>query len=96
MGLPNGVKPEEKCADMMASRGMGSIQKSKMPKGVKKLHYASGGAVTPAALIDGNEFLLAAQRYGLGTDKESLNKIVNLVNQGETVESAAKKLGGKK
>jgi predicted transcriptional regulator len=40
---------------------------------------------------------MAAKRYGLDDlDEEVLNKIVNLVNQGETVDSAAKKVAGKK
>ena len=81
---------------MMASRGMGAIAKSKMPIGMKKLSYASGGKL-PAAYIDGDKFVMAAKRYGLDDlDETVLNKIVNLVNQGETVDSAAKKVAGKK
>jgi hypothetical protein len=82
---------------MMASRGMGAIAKSKMPNGKKNLRYAGGGEVLPAALIDGDQFVLAAQRHGLDDlDERVLNKIVKLVNQGETVDSAAKKVAGKK
>ena len=82
---------------MMASRGMGVIAKSKTPGGMKKSSYAEGGQVSPAALIDGDEFVEAAKRHGLDdSDKRVLNRIVNLVNQGETVESAAKKVAGKK
>jgi hypothetical protein len=84
------------CADMLASRGMGVIAKSKMPSGVRKSRFASGGKL-PAAFIDGDEFVMAAKRYGLNDlDESVLNKIVNLVNQGETVDSAAKKVAGKK
>ena len=79
----------------MASRGMGAIAKSKMPSGMRKSHFASGGKL-PAAFIDGDEFVMAAKRYGLDDlDESVLNKIVNLVNQGETVDSAAKKVAGK-
>ncbi len=81
---------------MMSSRGMGAIAKSKMPSGMRKSRFASGGKL-PAAFIDGDEFVMAAKRYGLNDlDESVLNKIVNLVNQGETVDSAAKKVAGKK
>jgi hypothetical protein len=50
---------------------------------------------SPAASIDGNEFVLAAQKYGLPTDMDSMNKIVNLVNSGMDVDSAARALSGK-
>jgi hypothetical protein len=80
---------------MMASRGMGAIAKSKMPNGMKKSRYAGGGKL-PAAFINGDEFVDAAKRYGLDDlDERILNKIVNLVNQGETVDSAARKVAGK-
>jgi hypothetical protein len=83
-------------ADMLASRGMGVIAKSKIPSGMRKSRFASGGKL-PAAFIDGDEFVMAAKRYGLNDlDEAVLNKIVNLVNQGETVDSAAKKVAGKK
>jgi len=82
---------------MMASRGLGAIAKSKMPGGMRKSRYAGGGQVSPAALIDGDEFVEAAKRHGLDdSNRRVLNKIVDLVNQGETVESAAKKVAGKK
>jgi tetrahydromethanopterin S-methyltransferase subunit G len=81
---------------MMSSRGMGAIAKSKMPSGTRKSRYAGGGKL-PAAYIDGDEFVTAAQRNGLDDlDIRVLNKIVDLVNQGETVEAAAKKVAGKK
>jgi len=81
---------------MMASRGMGVIAKSKMPSGMRKSRFASGGKL-PAAYIDGDKFVMAAKRYGLDDlDESVLNKIVNLVNQGETVDSAAKKVADKK
>jgi len=52
-------------------------------------------AISPAASIDGNTFVLAAQKYGLPTDMDSMNRIVNLVNAGMDVESAAKSLAQK-
>ena len=53
MVLPKKAKHAEKCADMLASRGMGAMLPSKMPKGVKKARrdntdftqYAEGGQV---------------------------------------------------
>jgi len=81
---------------MMASRGMGAIAKSKMPIGMKKSSYAGGGKL-PAAYIDGDKFVMAAKRYGLDDlDEKVLNKIVNLVNQSETVDYATKKSADKK
>jgi len=86
---------------MMASRGMGAIAPSKMPKGVRKARrddtdftqYAEGGMVQPAATIDGDEFVMAAKKYGLNSsDTGLLNKIVNLVNRGQSVDSAAKQV----
>ena len=83
---------------------MGAIDPSKMPRGKRKkrrddtdfTQYAEGGEVKPAAKIDGNEFVLAAQKYGLDDlDKNLLNKIVNLVNQGKSVDQAAKQIRDK-
>jgi hypothetical protein len=56
MELHNGAKLVERCADMLASRGMGAVNPSKMPKGVKKARrddtdftqYAEGGTVNAA------------------------------------------------
>ena len=52
--------------------------------------FAAGGAAQPAALIDGNDFVKAAQANGLKTDNATLNKIVARVNKGESVQEAAK------
>jgi hypothetical protein len=90
---------------MMASRGMGSIASSKMPGGQKKARrddtdftqYAEGGPVKRAASIDGDEFVMAAKRQGLDyNNRQVLNRMVDMVNGGETVDVAAKKLAGKK
>ena len=84
----------------MASRGMGAVNPSKMPGKKKKARrddtdftqYAEGGKL-PAAFIDGNEFVNAAKRYGLDDlDENLLNKIVDLVNQGKSVDKAAKQV----
>ena len=56
----------------------------------KAQKYAAGGSVMAAANIDGNEFVEAAQAYGLKTDNATLNKIVARVNKGESVRQAAK------
>ena len=52
--------------------------------------FAAGGAAQPAANIDGNDFVKAAQANGLKTDNATLNKIVARVNRGESVQEAAK------
>jgi len=89
---------------MRASRGMGAIAPSKMPKGVRKARrddtdftqYAEGGAVRRAASIDGDEFVRAAKRQGLDyNSRQVLNQIVDMVNDGDSVETAAKKVAGK-
>jgi hypothetical protein len=52
-----------------------------------------GGEVkAPAAQIDGNQFVVAAQKYGLDDDMGTLNKMVSLVNMGATVDEAARAL----
>jgi hypothetical protein len=55
--------------------------------------YAAGGM--PASKIDGNDFVLAAQKYGLGDDITTLNKIVNYVNKGMSVNQAAEMVASK-
>ena len=48
----------------------------------------------PAASMDGSIFVNAAQKFGLPTDNDTLNKIVAMVNLGETPEAAAQKFSG--
>ncbi len=50
---------------------------------------AIGQGSYPAAAMDGNVFVMAAQNAGIGTDIETLNMIVDLVNQGIAPEMAA-------
>jgi hypothetical protein len=57
--------------------------------------YQSQGGTMPAASIDGNTFVKAAQAVGLSTDNSTLNKIVDLVNQGMSVTEAAKAVASK-
>ena len=54
--------------------------------------YQSQGGTMPAASIDGNTFVKAAMAVGLPTDNTTLNKLVNLVNQGMSVQEAAKRV----
>ena len=62
---------------------------------LQKMGKKAGGEVkAPAAQIDGNQFVVAAQKYGLGDDMATLNKMVSLVNQGATVDEAARVLAG--
>jgi hypothetical protein len=54
---------------------------------------AEGGYIKkPAAYIDGNEFFLAAKKYGIKDSMNNLNKIVDLVNKGLTVDDAARQV----
>jgi hypothetical protein len=46
----------------------------------------------PAAYIDGNEFVLAAKKYGIKDSMNNLNKIVDLVNKGLSVDDAAQQV----
>jgi hypothetical protein len=48
--------------------------------------------VLPAAKIDGEVFYQVAKKYNLGTDNDSMNRIVNLVNQGMSPDDAGKAL----
>ena len=62
--------------------------------------YKEGGAVDkpaeggkqPAAYIDGSEFVEAAKKYGIKDSMNNLNKIVDLVNKGLTVDDAARQV----
>jgi len=66
--LPNVVKLAERCVDMIASRGMGAISPSKMPKGAKKARrdntdftqYAEGGPIGLYANINAKKKRIAA------------------------------------
>ena len=49
----------------------------------------------PAASIDGEVFYQVAKKYNLGTDMDSMNQIVNLVNQGMSPDAAGMVLSGK-
>jgi hypothetical protein len=73
-------------------------------KGVRKARrdntdftqYKEGGDVMPAAKINGEVFVEAAMRHGLNpSSMQVLNKIVNLVNLGDTPDAAAKKVASK-
>ena len=67
---------------------------------LQKLGKKKGGLVKkeggyikkPAAYIDGNEFVLAAQKYGIKDSMNNLNKIVDLVNKGLSVDDAARQV----
>jgi hypothetical protein len=48
----------------------------------------------PAASMDGSIFVNAAKKFGLPTDNDTLNKIVAMVNLGESPDNAAQKLSG--
>jgi hypothetical protein len=62
---------------------------------MQKLGLKKGGEVkAPAAHIDGDKFVVAAQKYKLGDDMSTLNKMVSLVNMGATVDEAAQVLAG--
>jgi hypothetical protein len=54
---------------------------------------AEGGYIKkPAAYINGDEFVNAAKKYGIKDSMNNLNKIVDLVNKGYTVDDAARQV----
>jgi hypothetical protein len=62
---------------------------------MQKMGKKKGGEVkAPAAQIDGNQFVVAAQKYGLDGGMGTLNRMVSLVNMGATVDEAARALSG--
>jgi hypothetical protein len=68
------------------------LQKLGLKKGgaVKK---AEGGYLKkPAAYINGDEFVNAAKKYGIKDSMNNLNKIVDLVNKGLSVDDAARQV----
>jgi hypothetical protein len=46
----------------------------------------------PAAHIDGSQFVEAAKKYGIKDSMNNLNKIVDLVNKGLSVDDAARQV----
>ena len=46
----------------------------------------------PAAYINGDEFVNAAKKYGIKDSMNNLNKIVDLVNKGLSVDDAARQV----
>jgi hypothetical protein len=68
---------------------------------MQKLGLKEGGAVKkaeggylkkPAAYINGDEFVNAAKKYGIKDSMNNLNKIVDLVNKGLSVDDAARQV----
>jgi len=68
---------------------------------MQKLGLKKGGAVNkaeggylkkPAAYINGDEFVNAAKKYGIKDSMNNLNKIVDLVNKGLSVDDAARQV----
>lgn len=60
---------------------------------LKNQGYKDGGAISPpAASMDGEQFMLAAAKAGIPTDIGSLNKIVDLVNKGLSIDEAIEAL----
>jgi hypothetical protein len=60
---------------------------------MQKLGLKEGGAVKkPAAYIDGSEFWEAAKKHGIKDSMDNLNKIVDLVNKGLSVDDAARQV----
>ena len=71
-------------------RRMKELTGKKKGGAIKK---AEGGYLKkPAAYIDGNEFVLAAKKYGIKDSMNNLNKIVELVNKGLSVDDAARQV----
>ena len=62
-------------------------------KRIKPVQKADGGYLKkPAAYINGDEFVNAAKKYGIKDSMNNLNKIVDLVNKGLTVDDAARQV----
>jgi len=103
--VPAWLTPGENVVNAEASRLPGNQEKiDEMNEQGRAIQQAQGGPIPtyqaqggkmPAANIDGNEFVKAAQAVGLSTDKSTLNKIVDLVNQGMSVTEAAKAVASK-
>jgi hypothetical protein len=71
-------------------RRMKELTGKKKGGAVKK---AEGGYLKkPAAYINGDEFVNAAKKYGIKDSMNNLNKIVDLVNKGLTVDDAARQV----
>ena len=49
----------------------------------------------PASMMGAENFYRIAEKYGLSTDNATLNKLVDLVNQGMSLDAAAKKVAKK-
>ena len=103
--VPAWLTPGENVVNAEASRIPGNQEKiDEMNEQGRAIQQAQGGPIPtyqsqggtmPAANINGNEFVKAAQAVGLSTDKSTLNKIANLVNQGMSVTEAAKAVASK-
>ena len=103
--VPAWLTPGENVVNAEASRLPGNQEKiDEMNEEGRAIQQAQGGPIPtyqaqggtmPAANIDGNDFVKAAQAVGLSTDKSTLNKIVDLVNQGMSVTEAAKAVASK-
>jgi hypothetical protein len=62
-------------------------------KRIKPVQKAEGGYLKkPAAYINGDEFVNAAKKYGIKDSMNNLNKIVDLVNKGLSVDDAARQV----
>ena len=61
----------------------------------KLVDMLRSSASLPAAKIDGDVFVRAAQSAGIPDDMNTLNKIVSLVNQGKSPNEAALIVAGK-
>lgn len=59
-----------------AGRAVQAAQGGTIPE-----YKANGGAILPAASIDGNDFVMAAEYMGLPTDTKTLNVLVDMVNK---------------
>jgi hypothetical protein len=71
-------------------RRMKELTGKKKGGAVKK---AEGGYLKkPAAYINGDEFVNAAKKYGIKDSMNNLNKIVDLVNKGLSVDDAARQV----
>lgn len=94
------LRNEQKKVEGMKRGGKVSISKNPDTmmlevnnKRIKPVRKAEGGYLKkPAAYINGDEFVNAAKKYGIKDSMNNLNKIVDLVNKGLSVDDAARQV----
>lgn len=92
--LMGGLEPEMKRGGRVSiSKNLDTMMLEVNNKRIKPVRKAEGGYLKkPAAYINGDEFVNAAKKYGIKDSMNNLNKIVDLVNKGLSVDDAARQV----